>query len=632
MKIRYLATMLTSIFLLTAITGCTGGKITSSQTLSGTNTSQNDNIGLEEASSEESSNIASAGDLNSSGSEKDQPANSSETSSGKGSDVSNQSNSQDYGDVQPTPYFPVNGIQGSIQINLNQVVNSNIIGPGVNFDFSSMIPINLLTGEEWAGIRSQHIPFTLLMSKEEEEKAWNDYFKLVDFMDFKYVRMSVSLTQWEPVNDNNDPHSTDFENGFVFSPGHREKHPGVDENNYLYMEAMYKILDHFEKTGKYVIIANWDRGAANFCPNNDNWMSKKKPDGSSYDFTVRDQLYVNDLEEYTESLAAIMYHLKAEKKYDCVKGISFWNEPEGLNDYENVLTDVYNSLGAQLNRLGIRDKVLIQAYDGSVFWNNSKGWVDDQVSRMLPKCGNNMDIISIHDYFSRMDYLENEPDGITHGTLSNFQLPKLINPAVSQASADGKDRIVVMGELGTFAFGGNVETHEKGFPLQLHNAEAIISGLDHGVKGFGNWIFNQPYHNYYSMLEVGKENYRDFTPDSVNYYPTALYTKYIQRGSDVVKATVSGLSDEKGQRVHCTAVKKGNDITVLLVNDASVGATVKLIGLPKKTFRYHYVTNGKTDRIYPGISFDAAKSDEVSLRPQSITVLTTYTYGTQTVR
>ena len=638
MRIKRLAMALTALFVLSAVTGCAGGKTASNLSVSGTNTadttsSENGAISSDETVSGEDGEVTSAdtknGNINSG---KDQLASSPKTSSGKGSSTASQSNSQDYGDVNPAPYHPNNAIKGSIQINLNQVINSNIIGPGVNFDFSAMIPVNLLTGEEWAGIRSQHIPYTLLLSKEEEERAWNDYFKLIDFMDFKYVRMSASLTQWEPVNDNNDPHNTDFKSGFVFSPGHREKHPGVDENNYLYMQAMYKILDHFEKTGKYVIIANWDRGSANFCPNNDNWMSQKKADGSSYDFTVRDKLYVNDLEEYTESLAAIMYHLKVEKKYDCVKGISFWNEPEGLTDYENVLTDVYNSLGAQLTRLGIRDQVMIQAYDGSVFWNSGKGWVDDQVSRMLPKCGDNMDIISIHDYFSRMDYLENVPDGVTHGTLTNFQLPKLIQPAVSQASADGKERIVVMGELGTFAFGGNVETHEKGFPLQLHNAEAIISGLNHGVKGFGNWIYNHPYHNYYSMLEVGKENYRDFTPDSVNYYPTSLYTKYIQRGSNVVKTAVSGASDDMGQRVHCTAVKKGNDVTVLLVNDASTAATVRLEGLPQKTFHHHYVTKNKTDRIYPGINFEPAKNNEISLRPQSITVLTTYTYGTQTVR
>ncbi|MBE6903644.1 MAG: hypothetical protein E7480_03455 [Ruminococcaceae bacterium] len=558
----------------------------------------------------------------------------SDTSSGAASSTAPTQPSVDYGDVKPVAYNPSTSLTGSIQINLNQIINSNIIGPGVNFDFSCMVPVNLETGAEWENVRSQHIPYTFKLTEKEAKKEWDNYFKLIDFMDFKYVRMSVSISQWEPVNDNNDPHNTDFKNGFVFSPGYEKKHPEVSKNNFLYMEAMYKILDHFEKTGKYVVLANWDRGGGEYCPDGQNWLSLKKPDGSDYGLSDRDRLYVTDLEEYTESMAAIMYHLKVEKGYNCVKGISFWNEPEGLIDYENVLASVYNSLGAQLRRLGIRDKVLIQAFDGATFWNNEKGWVDDQVSRLISKCGDNMDIISLHDYFSRMDYLKNTPDGITHGTLSDFQLPRLINPAVTQAKADGKDRIVVMGELGTFAFGGNVETRDKNYKLQLHNAEAIISGLNNGVKAFGNWIYNLVYHKYYAMLDVGKNrfNEREFSPDDINYYPTSLYTKYIKSGSDVVKTSVSGLKDSNGQRVHCVTVKKGDDVTVLLVNDASRAASVKLQGLPSKTFYHHYVYNGKTDRIYPGINYEPAKNNEIFLRPQSITVLTTYSYGTQTVR
>ena len=51
-----------------------------------------------------------------------------------------------------------------------------------------------------------------------------------------------------------------------------------------------------------------------------------------------------------------------------------------------------------------------------------------------------------------------------------------------------------------------------------------------------------------------------------------------------------------------------------------------------KTYRCHYVTDKKCDRIYPGGTYDLGKTKTVSLRPKSIMVLTTYTYGTQTVR
>jgi hypothetical protein len=382
--------------------------------------------------------------------------------------------------------------------------------------------------------------------EEFERKEWENYFSLMDFMDFKYVRMSVSLTQWEPVNDNNDPHYTDFERGFAFSPDFKQRNEGVPENTYLYLEAMYKILDYFEKHNKYVIIANWDRGTSQFCPGSNYWLLKKKEDGTYYSFQERDRLYVNDLEEYTESLAAIMYHLIVEKGYTCVRGISFWNEPEGLIDYEDVLVSVYESLGKQLERFDIREKVLIQAFDGAVFWNLDKhnktgnGWEPDQVEKIIDRCGESIDIISIHNYNSAFVYdMDNKK---SQGTIKTHLIEKFVKSAVKQAKSDDRERIVILEEIGSHTYCAKDELSEQDFVQRLHNAEATVAALNNNVKALGYWAYNHTYHRHYSMLGFDEVNKYHFIPDNTNYYPVALICRYIRQGSDIMDTTVKGFA------------------------------------------------------------------------------------------
>ncbi|MCL2158895.1 MAG: hypothetical protein FWH48_05765 [Oscillospiraceae bacterium] len=523
-------------------------------------------------------------------------------------------------------YKPQDAVSGTLEIDLNNVINPDLIGAGVNFNFCYIAEMDLQTGQGTGGF-----PNTAGMSKTDAQNAWDEFFALIDYMDFTYVRFMVSTTMWEPVNDNADPWETDFDGGFVFSPNFRQKHPEVSENNYLYMEAMYKILDHFEATGKYVVIANWGRGSTSFCPGGDNWMSERQPDGSSYDLfsPPSDQLLIADINELTESLAALLYHLIAEKGYACVKGVSLWNEPEGQQNYQKTLVGMYNSMGDQLTRLGIRDKCLIQAYDGVTFYSVDVGWDKNRIAKMAPLCGENMDIISLHDYFGRMNYLVGGDNGATHGTFYGFSIPELWQPALVQASVDGKSRPVIMGELGSFQFNGGNEMTPADFRSQLSNAEMIAISLNMGYKGFGAWVFNLPWQTHFSMLGTSPSDPKSFVPDSTNYYPASLYCKYIKAGSSIVSSEVGGFLDLNGiQRVYAAAAKSGNDVTVLLVNDDEKPAAVTVMGLNgSQTYFYWYVCDGKTDGIYSDGGFipSSEGGDVIYLRPQSITILTTFT-------
>ncbi len=293
-------------------------------------------------------------------------------------------------------------ISGTARVEVHTVVNPDIIGGGVNFAFSDYKYIDYVTGKEWDNAHSRHLP------DPGDEIEWKNFDSLMDYMGFQYVRLEVGLTQWEPVNDDNDPHHLNLKDGFAFSPGFAAKHPDADKNCAIYMSQMYRLLDHWEKRNLFVVLGNWGAGPDTFCKNGNNWIIARDAAGRHLDSSDRRFTGIDNIEEFTESLAAIMYHLKHDKKYKCVHGISVWNEPEQMANYYGTLAGIYNSLGDQLKRLGIRDEVKIQAFDGAINWNRENGHQPDQVSRLLKLAGDNIDIISFHDYNSCFEYMKDK--------------------------------------------------------------------------------------------------------------------------------------------------------------------------------------------------------------------------------
>ena len=319
-------------------------------------------------------------------------------------------------------------MKGTLTVNFDEIINPDIIGGGVNFDFSSYVFINLLNGGEWSGVRSQHIPYS--NNEKRMDALWQEYFDMIDYSGMQYIRLCVSMTMWEPVNDNDDPMTTDFERGFVFSPKFSEREDakgsgvGFPDLNYAYLEAFYKLLDHFEERGLYVVLGNWDNGseALGFCPNNENWLAATDANGKK--LGRGNDLNVISLDEYAETFAAIMYHLKVEKGYDCIKGISFYNEPEQLKGGQKTLVDVYNKIAEHLTRLGVREDTLIQAYDGPVFWMAADNGNPNRITNMDKLCGDAMDIIAYHCYLSTIESGQKNEGADVRGTVSTYMIPE----------------------------------------------------------------------------------------------------------------------------------------------------------------------------------------------------------------
>jgi hypothetical protein len=510
-------------------------------------------------------------------------------------------------------------MKGDLTVNFDEIINPDIIGGGVNFDFSSYVFINLVNGGEWSGTRSQHIPYS--KNEKKLEALWNDYFEMIDYSGMQYVRLCVSMTMWEPINDNDDPMTTDFEKGFVFSPKFSERADaqgtgeGFPALNYAYLEAFYKLLDYFEEKGLYVVLGNWDNGseALGFCPNNENWLAATDANGNK--LGRGNDLNVVSLDEYAETFAAIMYHLKVEKGYDCVKGISFYNEPEQLKGGQKTLVDVYNKIAEHLTRLGVREDTMIQAYDGPVFWMAADNGNANRIKDMDKLCGDAMDIIGYHCYLATIESGQKNAGADVRGTVSTYMIPE-VKKMIAQA--DG--RPVIVSEMGTFAFAKSAEseTAQKDYRSRIFAAEAAIELFNAGAKGYGLWTYNCYLHNYYTMLSYSKSDANKMIPDEVNYYPSALVMKHLPGGTDIAATEMVGCEDGDYPHVWATAgVRPDGTTAILLVNDGNEPTEVTLHGTQGKTYRYYFVDPEHTDNIYD----DGVVSDKVLIRANSIVAL-----------
>ena len=82
-------------------------------------------------------------------------------------------------------------MKGTLTVNKNNVINRNIIGGGVNFNFSDYVYYDFTRGDGF----NYFLPYYYDI-KEMEDQLWDEYFKLIDFSGMQYVRLQVSYTQW----------------------------------------------------------------------------------------------------------------------------------------------------------------------------------------------------------------------------------------------------------------------------------------------------------------------------------------------------------------------------------------------------------------------------------------------------
>jgi len=379
-----------------------------------------------------------------------------------------------------------------------------------------------------------------------DEGAWSAFLELLLWTRPAWIRYGVNLGHWEPRNDDDDPSHSNWA-GFAFRSRAMRHH--------------YRVLDLCEKNGIDVLWANWcigDRATGV------RWLAESvhKPkvvDTDDDPFT--DAPY--DPEEFTESLAACLYHLKTVRGYTCVKQVSLWNEPDqgwSFNSpsakYPEGFWKYYDALGSRLKHLGLRDAVKIVGPETSSSSYETLPATGSYLKQYSPE----VDILAHHDYIGYADY-QRIDRGVPMGGAA---------AAYAQLKKKGS-RPVAVTEFGNMGNGaGEVAGDEAVWAGSLSACRLVIEGLNAGVAGFLRWEF-KPYgvswQNFGALTTLSRHHL--FKPYRPVFFPHALLCRAATRGARILRSTVSGGLDENGvRRVACAVLRqRDTGTTVLLVND-----------------------------------------------------------------
>ncbi|NOZ19797.1 MAG: hypothetical protein GXP25_01780 [Planctomycetes bacterium] len=443
-------------------------------------------------------------------------------------------------------------------------------------------------------------------SKEE----WDAFLGMLAWTRPHWIRYGLHLRDWEPKNDDNNPNHFAWEN-FTFDSDAMKMH--------------YKMLDFCETQGIDVLLCNWKAGG---------WLAEtvhnkdlKDTDGK----TGNDAPY--DPNEFIESIAALVYHLKVAKKYQCVKQISLWNEPNGTWSYNSpnakypdTFWAMYPLLDRKLRAMGLRDQIQILGPDSSMGkYSDLEG-----ILPLLDKYGDVIDVVCDHDYKGFMDCEKGKRGApLSEGIAAYAKFTGALR-------ARKRPLPFGVGEFGNYGNGaGPVNADEDVFAGSISTAELVTRGAAAGVNGFLRWefrVYDNGWRNFGALTSVSKESL--FTPYRPVYFPHALLSRYIKKGSDVLEVKTEGGKDENGvPRVHASAFKWGlNKFSIVLINDGLKPKIVHVSAKPVAFMRFQLshlsydrslpetITRNANVPVYQG-AFD------IGLRPRSINVVTTIEKG-----
>ncbi len=425
------------------------------------------------------------------------------------------------------------------------------------------------------------------------DEDWDRYFELMAWSGCHWLRHAVTISDWEPVNDNNDPFNTDW-NGFSF--------------NSVRMQRHYIFLEHAEKHNIKILLANWRLGARWMTTENENWTSAH-PDNE---------------EEYAESLAALVYHLKRVKKYQSVWALSLWNEPNGnwgsytgnKAHYPDSFWPLYKVVLNHLDRLGVQNELLMLGPD------TSTGGKPEHISEMLKTYGPILDIIADHDYSAYRG--EKMDKSVAAYRQLIFDIEKVL----------GKKLPFVIGEFGNYGAGAQaVENDSLVYDGALSTTAYLIRMLNNGVNGLARWEFHiyGDAHRNFGALTNSDPNYL-FKPYGPVFYPHAIMARYVKPGWKVRQLQ----NEPKVDGLYATALTSPeNDITILLLNDGvdPLSLDLKLKASSHHSVLHHLTVTGPTpDRIVQHSDvLTKIAGVRVTLPPRSITALTSVAVGDLTL-
>jgi len=198
---------------------------------------------------------------------------------------------------------------------------------------------------------------------------------------------------------------------------------------------------------------------------------------------------------YAQGIATYLKHLLEDRKYSCIKFLVIGNEPDNeIKDVE-AYARMYRNVHEALKAAGLRDKVQLMGPDIAGQWE----WFDRAAARIAG-------VVDAYDFHRYAEQAEVRDDG-QKMLLRNL---KRFRPVVDRADPNGKDKPILVTEMGMT--GGSTNTHKAidTFDYALHMGDYAIGVLNSGAKAGIAWCaFDVYYFEGDQFMTWGMWKYKD---------------------------------------------------------------------------------------------------------------------------
>ncbi len=419
-------------------------------------------------------------------------------------------------------------------------------------------------------------------SRDISEKSWGRVFERIGFMKLNFIRLMVNADDYCQTYPKSGKPVYNFNNDKII--------------------RVLRILDYCEKNGVDVILGEWDNPAG---------KNKKV-------YPTQKQLKWDGINEtdprWTEMVGEFLNYLVNIKKYTCIKYYNLGNEPNGYwmscESFETWRTSILN-LDKELVKRGLNENIKIVGPDCA--------WGNDWIKKIIedPELAAAIDVYEVHWY-------------ATDKEIENADFEKEMayyRDYITQHDPYGKTKQFFMGEAGMLT-GKNDFDQQKNiatFQYGVWMADFVVQSMNAGLAGLIAWDLDDAMHTSGKPgkgNEITDYNWKEWgfwdsfgeekgKPELTNmrpwFYTWSLLSKYIPKGSQVLKTSATGIPGLRSSASRIIVNGK-NEYTFVIVNESSEKKTVNLVLDTAKNITLKQFNYFETDMPVDSKGFAVASS------------------------
>jgi len=428
-----------------------------------------------------------------------------------------------------------------------------------------------------------------------DEAAWRQIYAHADWLGLDFCRVELEQRIYEPERTQFTWNSPE-------------------------MQILYRVLDWCERRHADVFLQQmWGNVAWNAFPEFRGDPVKRVHSGPY------------SLDDFAESLAALVKHLVKEKRYTCLKWICINNEPR--YDWSwwqrppNEPMSLRDGLAAVRRALD---------HEGLAIPLSGPDWTDlPELKPAEIDFDPFLGAYDLHSYFARFDW----------GTGQGYPLAQAEQRLRAwQSWAGDRGKPLFLSELGSMVFGWNGSAPGPStFDAALKDAELVVRALNAGVEGFNRWSFlnRGDLDGQWQMIDTwdpaAKTLRKTFPPKPNAYFVYGLISRLTAKHSSLLATDVTGGQIGGIHRVFTAALRSPRGhLTWMILNDAPRAwpARLQVSGAARSRLYRYQVTSQQKDqpglRIVPvpktRLQAGAADFND-ELPAMSLTIYSTYHLG-----